>query len=598
MSARRTSFHSAGGAVDGADGALAISRQVRQGKTNLADPVTLEVVRHGLVAAAEQMATSIERSARSQVIREMLDYSTGVFDREGGIVAQSTRIPMHLNSMTRPLQTILRDHYPLSEWRAGDVFVTNDPYSGGQHLPDIMTFSPITMDGREIAISGELGGHPALGGRGPSSYGADATEIYQEGLQLPPMRIVREGDWNEIFLPVFAKNIRVPDKTIGDLKAQIAALTIGADEVRRIALRYGIETFLACTEELLAATRRNMEAAIEALPDGVFRAEDVIDGDGLDDDPIPIRVAVHRTGKQLIVDFTGSADQVRGPVNCPLAATESAVYYATAAVLQSGTAPNRGAYDAIRVIAPEGCVLNPRHPAPVVGRNVFTHRVANITMAALGEALPDRACAHHYGNSNVHILHAQEPNGAANVLFEIGVGGWGGRPGKDGPDGLSQGIHNLANNPIEMVEHEFPGLILEYSFITDSGGPGRWRGGMGIERSMRVDVDCEFSAQYDRIKFPAPGLHGGGPGRPARLLLERRGDETVELAGKVVGYRLRKGDVIRIQTQGGGGLGDPVERDPARLRRDVAEGKVTFEAAVRDYGMSPDAEGEPAQVLA
>jgi N-methylhydantoinase B len=568
------------------------------GKRELADPVTLEVVRHGLTAGAEQMATSIERSARSQVIREMLDYSTGIFDREGGIVAQSTRIPMHLNSMTRPLQTMLRDHFPLDEWREGDVFVTNDPYSGGQHLPDIMTFSPIMVDGQPIAIAGTLGHHLDVGGRGPSSYGADATEIYQEGLQLPPMRIVSRGEWNEIFLPVFAKNIRVPEKTVGDLRAQIAALKIGADEVRRLALRYGVETFLACTEELLAASRRNMEAAIEALPDGVFRAEDVIDGDGLDDEPIPIKVAVQRSGKTLIVDFTGSADQVRGPVNCPIAATESAVYYATAAVLQSGVAPNRGAYDAIRVIAPEGCVLNPQHPAPVVGRNVFTHRVANITMAALGEALPDRACAHHYGNSNVHILHAKEADGSANVLFEIGVGGWGGRPGQDGPDGLSQGIHNLANNPIEMVEHEFPGLILEYSYIADSGGPGRWRGGMGIERSMRLDVDCEFSAQYDRIKFPAPGLHGGLPGRPARLLLEREGEETVELAGKVVGYRLRKGDVIRIQTQGGGGLGDPSERDPELLQRDVALGKVTVEAALRDYGLSPDAVAETAQVPA
>jgi N-methylhydantoinase B len=567
-------------------------------ETGVPDAVTLEVVRHGLVAAAEQMATSIERSARSQVIREMLDYSTGVFDLEGGIVAQSTRIPMHLNSMTRPLQTLLREHFPLAQWREADVFTTNDPYSGGQHLPDIMTFSPIIVDGRVIAIAGTLGHHLDVGGRGPSSYGADATEIYQEGIQLPPMRIIAQGEWNEIFLPLFAKNIRVPDKTVGDLKAQIAALTIGAGEVRRLARRYGVDTFLACTEELISTSRRSMEAAIEALPDGVFHAEDVIDGDGLDDEPIPIQVAVRKAGKRLIVDFTGSSGQVRGPINCPLAATESAVYYAAAAVLQSGVAPNRGAYQPIEVIAPAGCVLNPLHPAPVVGRNVFTHRVANITMAALGEALPDRACAHHYGNSNVHILHAKEADGSANVLFEIGVGGWGGRPGKDGPDGLSQGIHNLANNPIEMVEHDFPGLILDYCYIPDSGGPGRWRGGMAIERSMRMDVDCEFSAQYDRIKFPAPGLHGGSPGRPARLLLEREGEATIELAGKVVGFRLQKGDVIRIQTQGGGGLGDPLARDSALLHRDLAQGKVTFDAAVRDYGLTPDAARKPEAVSA
>ncbi len=560
------------------------------------DPVTVEVVRHGLVAAAEQMARAIERSARSQVIREMLDYSTGVFDLEGGIVAQSTRIPMHLNSMTRPLRTILRDHFPLDEWHAGDVFLTNDPYVGGQHLPDIMTFSPVLFEDRMIAIVGTLGHHLDVGGRGPSSYGADATEIFQEGLQLPPLRVMVRGAWNELFLPLLARNIRVPSKTVGDLKAQVAALAIGAGEVARLAQRYGAQTFLSAGRELVASARRNMEAAIEALPDGTFAAEDIVDGDGLDDDPVPLQVAVHKQGGKLIVDFSGTAAQVRGPINCPLAATESAVYYAVAAVLQTGVTPNRGAYEPIVVIAPEGCVLNPTRPAPVVGRNVFTHRVANITMAALGEALPARACAHHYGNSNVHILHAKNDDGSANVLFEIGIGGWGGRPGKDGPDGLSQGIHNLANNPIEMVEHEFPGIVLNYSYIPDSGGPGRWRGGMGIERTMRVLVDCEFSAQYDRIKFPAPGLLGGLPGRPGRLLLERDGEAPLELPGKVVGYRLVSGDVIRIQTQGGGGLGDPNERDRADVARDLTQGKLSRRAGETDYGFVSGDDDQRAEV--
>jgi N-methylhydantoinase B len=558
--------------------------------------VTVEVVRHGLVAAAEQMARAIERSARSQVIREMLDYSTGVFDVEGGIVAQSTRIPMHLNSMTRPLQTLLRDHFSLDDWHAGDVFLTNDPYIGGQHLPDIMTFSPVLFEDRVIAIVGTLGHHLDVGGRGPSSYGADATEIFQEGLQLPPLRVMASGAWNELFLPLFARNIRVPSKTVGDLKAQVAALAIGAGEVARLAQRYGPQTFVSAGRELVASAKRNMEAAIAALPDGTFTAEDIVDGDGLDDDPVPLQVAIHKQGGKLIVDFSGTAAQVRGPINCPLAATESAVYYAVAAVLQSGVTPNCGAYEPIVVIAPEGSVLNPTRPAPVVGRNVFTHRVANITMAALGQALPARACAHHYGNSNVHILHAKNDDGSANVLFEIGIGGWGGRPGKDGPDGLSQGIHNLANNPIEMVEHEFPGIVINYSYIPDSGGPGRYRGGMGIERTMRVLVDCEFSAQYDRIKFPAPGLLGGLPGRPGRLLLERDGEAPLELPGKVVGYRLVSGDVIRIQTQGGGGLGDPIERGRADVARDLTQGKVSRRAGETDYGFAPGDDDQRSEV--
>lgn len=551
------------------------------------DPVTLEVIRHGLTAAAEQMATSVERSARSLVIREMLDYSTAVFDLRGGIVAQSTRIPMHLNSMTRPLETILAEHFPLERWRAGDVFITNDPYSGGQHLPDIMTFAPVVVDGEVIAITGSLGHHLDVGGRGPGSYGADATEIYQEGLQLPPMRIVDEGVWNPVFLSIFAKNIRVPSKTVGDLRAQVAALTVGGQEVERLARRYGAQTVVTATVELNQQSRRHMEAAIRELPEGVFRASDIIDGDGLDDEPIPIEVAVHREGGRLFVDFTGSSSQVRGPINCPIASTESAVYYAVTAVLRSGVTPNRGAYEPIEVIAPKGCVLNPRHPAPVVGRNVFTHRVANITMAALGEALPERACAPHYGNSNVHTLHHADELGRSNILFEIGVGGWGGRPGKDGPDGLSQGIHNMTNNPIELVENEFPCLITRYEFVTDSGGPGKHRGGAGIERRTQILVDCEFSAQYDRVKFPAPGLAGGRSGAPGKLVLERDG-RAETLPGKALGIAMRKGDVLRVLTQGGGGLGPPEDRDRRAVVRDVAEGKVSRAAATEIYGLTAE----------
>ncbi|QIZ38568.1 hydantoinase B/oxoprolinase family protein [Saccharopolyspora sp. ASAGF58] len=550
------------------------------------DPVTCEVVRHGLTAAAEQMAAAVERSARSQVVREMLDYSTGVFDASGGIIAQSTRIPIHLNSMTRPLRRLL-ELYPLADWRTGDVYITNDPYSGGQHLPDIMTFAPVVVDGECVAIVGTIGHHADVGGRAPASYGADATEVYQEGFQIPPLRIVREGHWNELFLPLFAKNIRLPDTTVGDLKAQIAALGIGAGEVARIVRRYGTADFLAAAVELVAAARRVMTEAIGMLPGGAFRAEDVIDGDGIDDEPVRIVVEIRRSAdNRLTVDFTGTDAQVRGPINSPIGATESAVYYGTSAVLQPGATPNCGSYEPIDVIALEGFVLNPRHPAPVVGRSVFTHRIANVVMAALGQALPDRACAHHYGNSNVSILSHRTDSGAARVLFEIGVGGWGGRPGQDGPDGLSQGVHNSRNNPVELVEQEFPCRILRYAYRTDSGGAGRWRGGLGLERRVLVLAECEFSAQFDRMKFGVPGLLGGGEGAPGELELERSGDDVTRIPGKVVGLRLHPGDVLTVRTQGGGGLGDPRERDVAAAATDVRLGKVSRHSLTNDYGMN------------
>ena len=228
---------------------------------------------------------------------------------------------------------------------------------------------------------------------------------------------------------------------------------------------------------------------------------------------MPVRVAVWRDGDDLVVDFAGTGTQTRGPINCPIASTESAAYYAVTAILDPGVAPNDGAYRPIRVLAPAGSVLNPTFPAPVVGRNVFTHRVATVVMAALGQALPDRAVASYYGNSNVYILQAAEPDGRANVQFEIEVGGWGARPHADGPDCLSAGIHNLANNPVELVENEFPLRVLRYALRPDSGGAGEFRGGLGAERTFEVLVDCELSTQFDRVKFPAPGLGGGRPGR-------------------------------------------------------------------------------------
>lgn len=547
-----------------------------------ADPVTVEVVRYGLVAAAEQMATSIERSARSQVIREMLDYSTALFDLDGGIVAQSTRIPVHLNSMTRALQTMLADHFPLTDWVEGDIFCTNDPYAGGQHLPDIMTFSLVVADGEPVAICGSLGHHLDVGGRGPGSYGADATEIYQEGFRISPCRIATGGEVNPLFFRLFGANIRVPSKTLADLQAQIASLDIGRAEVLRMVDRYGPRMFVAAMEELVRNSEQRMRQAIAALPEGRFEAEDWVDGDGLENEPVLVRVAVSRDDTDLIVDFTGTGAQTRGPINAPVAATESSVYFAVLSMLAGDLPSNHGCYKPIRVIAPAGTVINPVEPAPVVGRNVLTHRVTNVVHAALGDALPDRAIADYYGNSNVYILQAWEPDGKANVLFEIEVGGWGGRPDRDGNDCLSAGIHNLMNNPIELVEHEFPLRVVEYELRADSGGVGRHRGGMGIRRVLEVLQDSEFSAQFDRVKFPPRGRDGGGPGATARISVVHDGVEH-ELGGKVLAHRLVVGDRVIIETQGGGGFGPPAERGRSAIELDLTEARITRAAAREAY---------------
>jgi len=528
------------------------------------------------------MATSIERSARSQVIREMLDYSTALFDLDGGIVAQSTRIPVHLNSMTRALQTMLAKYFPLESWGEGDIFCTNDPYAGGQHLPDIMTFSLVVAEGEPVAICGSLGHHLDVGGRGPGSYGADATEIYQEGFRISPCRIATGGKLNPLFFQLFGPNIRVPSKTLPDLQAQIASLDIGRAEVLRLVDRYGAQLFVAAAGELVRNSEHRMRQIIAELPEGTYRAEDWVDGDGLEDEPIPVCVTVSRKATDLIVDFTGTGPQTRGPINAPLAATESSVYFAVLSMLAPDLPSNHGCYKPIKVIAPLGTVINPVEPAPVVGRNVLTHRVTNVVHAALGDALPERAVADYYGNSNVYILQAREPDGRPNVLFEIEVGGWGGRPDRDGNECLSAGIHNLMNNPIELVEHEFPLRVVEYELRADSGGIGRHRGGMGIRRVLELLEDSEFSAQFDRVKFPPNGRDGGGPGTTARISVIHDGVET-ELSGKVLAHRLVAGDRVVIETQGGGGFGPPSERSQTSIARDLAEGRTTAEAARRAY---------------
>lgn len=546
------------------------------------DPVTVEVIRYGLVAAAEQMATAIERSARSQVIRDMLDYSTAVFDLSGGIVAQSCRIPIHLNSMTRALRAILTGSYPLSEWGEGDVFCTNDPYAGGQHLPDIMTFRSVVADGQPVAICGALGHHLDVGGRGSGSYGADATEIYQEGFRISPCRIATAGELNPLFFQLLRPNIRVPQKTIADLRAQLASLDIGQADVLRLVGRYGEERFSTAMADIIDQSEQRMRQLVTSFPDGTFVAEDWIDGDGLDDEPVRIRVAVSARSSELVVDFDGTGDQVRGPVNSPIAATESAVYFAVLSTLGPRLSSNHGCYKPIQVRAPRGSVVNPVEPAPVVGRNVICHRIVNVITAALGEALPDQAAADYYGNSNVYILSTKGDDGRPNVLFEIEVGGWGARVDRDGNDCLSAGVHNLMNNPIELTEREFPMRVLSYEFRSDSGGAGEFRGGLGVKRVMKVLQDCELSAQFDRIKFAPRGHAGGNDGRRARISVVHDGVEQA-LPGKVLAHPLARDDLVIVETQGGGGFGDAMARDVDVIRRDLRDGKLTEEQANAVY---------------
>lgn len=553
------------------------------------DPITFEVFRSALVAVAEQMSAIIWRTSFSTIIREMLDYSTAVFDREGRIVAQACRIPIHLNSMSRSLRTTLERAFPAETWAPGDLVLMNDPYWGGQHLPDFQTFMPVFADGELVAFCGTLGHHLDVGGMRPGSYAADATEIYQEGLRIPPIKLAEGGRLHPRLLDLIGANIRQPEKTLGDLRAQTAALQVGVEAVQALIRRYGVGAFREYTDEGIARSARRMRACLAAMPAGTYRAEYCLDDDGIGDEPVRVAVTVTLADGEATVDFTGSSPQCRSPINATLASTESATYYVVLALADPTIPANYGCYEPVRVVAPEGTVVNARPPAPVVGRMAIAHTVANALFAAFARALPGRVPAAYYGMSNVHVLSGRgsEPNGW--VFVDIEVGGWGARPGRDGLDCYSQGVHNLANTPMEMVEAVYPLRYRRYELVADSGGAGEFRGGLGVARDIEfLDEEGALYTQFDHFKVPPFGLAGGRPGGVGGLAVES-GGRVIPLRSKTAHQPLRRGDVVRMRTQGGGGYGDPRRRDPERIRRDLREGKVTPEGLRRDYGLDPEA---------
>ncbi len=549
------------------------------------DPITLEVVNNALVGVAEQMAATILRTSYSTVIREMLDYSTAVFDLEGRIIAQSCRIPIHLNSMSRSLRTTLDEAFPLDEWRPGDIIVTNDPYKGGQHLPDVQTFLPVYSEGEIVAFCGSLGHHLDIGGMRPGSYAGDAVEIYQEGLRIPPIKLYEEGRLNQRLFELIKANIRQPEMTTGDLRAQTASLEIGRDGVLELIDRYGVGVIQDCMQEATEASEARLREKLRELPAGIYEATYFVDDDGVEDQPIRIVTKVTIGDGSIHVDFTGTDAQRRSPINATISSCESATYFAILSILDPTIPANYGVYKPIQITAPEGTVVNALPPAPVVGRNAITHTIVNALMMALSKVVPERITAAYYGMSNVYILSGDGGNDRRGwIFFDIEVGGGGGRYCKDGLDCYSQGIHNLANTPIEMVEATYPLAFKRYELLADTGGAGKYRGGLGVRRDIEfLDESGTLNTQFDKFKIAPFGLFGGSPGATGRLLLNPDTPDCTELRSKTVDYKLRRGDVLSMWTQGGGGYGPPEERDSRAIERDLREEKVTPESARNVY---------------
>lgn len=556
------------------------------------DPITFEVVNNALIGVADQMAATILRTSYSTVVREMLDYSTAVFDPQGHIIAQSCRIPIHLNSMSRSLRTTLEQCIPIEEWNEGDIIITNDPYLGGQHLPDVQTFKPVFVDGKIIAICGTLDHHLDVGGMRPGSYAGDAVEIFQEGLRIPPIKLHEKGKPNERLLALFDSNIRQPAQTGGDLRSQAAALEIGCKAILELVERYGVDTFVDCLQDAIDTSETRMRAKLRELPAGEYHGTYYVDDDGVNDERIKVQVKLTIGDGSIHVDFTGTDKQRRAPTNATISSCESATYFALLSILDSTIPANYGLYKPISITAPEGTVVNAQPPAPVVGRNSITHTIVNAIMMALSEVVPNRVTAGYYGMSNVHILSGDGTGDQPSwILFDIEVGGGGARRTKDGIDCYSQGIHNLANTPIEMIEMMYPLRFTHYEFLPDTGGAGKFRGGLGVRRDIEfLDKSGTLETQFDKFKVQPFGLFGGRPGATGKLYVNPDGKEPKPLKSKTVNYPLRRGDIFSMWTQGGGGYGSPKERRREAIERDLREGKITPEHAAAEYDLKEAAE--------
>lgn len=535
-------------------------------------PIEIEVIRNALTAAAAEMDVTIWRTSRSTVVRELLDYSTAVFDAEGNNLAQSARIPQHLNSMGAALRTLLDRFVDAGAWAEDDVVVTNDPYCGAQHLNDVLVFKPVFHDGVRIAYVGALCHHIDMGGMAPGSYAATATEVFQEGVRIPPLKLIEKGVLNQAVWAMIGQNVRKPVLMLGDLQSQLASLDVAAVSIKRLAARYGAAGILEASARILDMSEAAMRAAIRAMPDGRYEFEDFLDDDGVSGEPVRLHAVLTIAGDAISVDLTGCADQQRGPINCTPAMSNCAVFYSVIAATDGAMPANAGCYRPITIIHREGSVTNCRAPASVAHRVAVSHRLANVMFGCLHQAVPDRMPAAYYGGSYVATFQTIAEDNHREVLVEIEIGGTGAAPAKDGVNAWSFGMHNNSNIPVEMIESGMPLTITRYGLIPGSGGAGQYRGGLGLYREWRVESpSAVFTANMDRFRFPPYGLAGGGPGSLGKLLRIRDGVAT-PIAPKSDGVMLKRGDIVRLETSGGGGFGDAGQRAQDATARDTALG--------------------------
>jgi N-methylhydantoinase B len=559
--------------------------------SNKIDAITIGVIRSHLVSVAREMGVTLRQTAYSNIFNEGSDFSCGVFDHTGRLWAQGEFLPIHLGALQFAVREAIEE-VGISTFEEGDAVLLNDPYRGGTHLPDLTAITPIFYAGEIVAFAANRAHHADIGGTVPGSFYSKATENFQEGLRIPPIRFVRKGTIDPDLMEMILNNVRVPREMRGDLEAQISANRTAVTRTIALCERYGVATVQGAANEMCSQSEKRMRAIIASWPDGSWSGEDFLDNDGINPDPIKVHVVATVAGDTLTFDFSGTSDQVAGPMNSVRGMTASATFLAVQAGADPTIPANDGAYRPIKIIAPEGSLLNPRFPAPCTAGNETSHRIVNVVQMALAQLPigPNVIAGDHGSSNNLLISSVDKRTQEFKVFFSYPEGGWGALDEKDGESALFSIVGNCKNMPAEAVELHFPVRLLRYELRQDTGGPGRHRGGLGTRRDYQVLADsASLSFVSDRCIIGANGLAGGHPGGTGRYLVDRgTGPELAapDFVSKGTQIPLSTGDIVSQCTAGGGGFGEPKERAPVEIERDLRLGYISAAAATEIYGMN------------
>lgn len=550
------------------------------------DPIAFELFKNSLFSIADEMALTITRTTYSGVLKDNMDFSTAFADADGRLVAQGLTLPGHLGSIPTALEATMR-HYGDSI-TPGDIFIMNDPFDGGMHLPDIFVFQPLFVEGQHLAFAATVCHHTDVGGRVAGSNASDSTEIYAEGLRIPPLKMYDAGRRNDTLFAMIEKNVRIPVKVFGDLRAQLAACHIADNQFLDLVRKYGVDTVQDYMRDVVDYAERLTRAAIRKLPDGVYSFEDWIDDDGIDVGvPIRLFVTFTKQGDQLNADWTGTSPQVKGAINNTLSFTKAATYCAVRSILPAGIPNNEGVFRAINVTAPPGTIANAVLPAACAARGLTGFRMVDCCFGALAKMMPAQVFAASDGGNTGISIGGYDAERKPFIYVDFTCGTWGGRPFADGLDGNSNLFANMASASVEITEVEHPIEILAYEFVPDRAGAGKHRGGTPYRRDYRfLETEGILQVRADRHTVRPYGLYGGYPGQPSMNYMNPDGENRV-LDSKIT-MTISKGDVFRHEVAGAGGWGDPLERDSEAVLKDVRNELISAQTAADDYGVVID----------